>query len=199
MTRICHLAVMLGVIALCAAPLRGDTTFRFDELGNLSVSLGGGPFLAQPDGTLEADPTGGVAGDVLVYNLTSELSGFSFFNGDVPIGGSGSIVGDLRFTDQNGSLTGSEVCGGAVECLMIFYVFDSNGLPADVGPISTSFLTTQTPGASVNSAGAFSYSPGVLSYDGTIVPKAPEPSSVVLLGLGLLGIVGFAKFKAATP
>jgi hypothetical protein len=184
MTKIRLFALLIGVFAAMTAPLHAGVIFQFDELGNFAWSQGGGPYVPLADGLLEPDPTDGVTGDALVFDLTSELDTFELFNGDVPISGFGGLAGDLRFTNSGGALTGSETCGAA-QCLMIFYVFDSDGLPADVGNISTSFLTTQTPGA-VLGDGQFSYSfayeAGVLTYDGTIVPE-PAPALMLLFGL----------------
>jgi hypothetical protein len=131
----------------------------------------------------EADPSHALGGNVLVYNLSPAFSPNDMQNGDVPIGGTSGLIGDLRFTDTGGDLTGTDACG-SVPCLMIFYVFDSEGNPADVGPISTSFLTTQTPGTVLGSNGWFTYTAGgdLFTYDGTIVP---EPVPAVMLTFGL--------------
>jgi hypothetical protein len=193
MNKLRLLLLILGVFAVGSAPLHAGVIFQFDELGNLAYSLSGAPYVPMANGTLELDPTLGLNDDVLVYNLTSELTGNNLFNGDVPIEGSDGIVGDLRFTDSAGATAGSENCL-TTECLLIFYVFDSNGLLADVGPVSTSFLTTQTPGATLSN-GAFSYTAGVLTYDGTI---APEPAPAVMLLLGLAVLVFLQKRPKAT-
>ena len=178
------IVILIGVLA-CVAPLHAGMIFQFDELGDLSYSLSGAPYVAMPDGSVESDPTGGFAGNVLVYNLTSQLNGFDLYNGDVPIGGVDGLAGDLRFTDSAGPLTGHETCGGATQCLLIFYVFDNNALPADIGNVSTSFLASQT-SLSVLNAGSFTYTAGVLTYDGTIVP---EPAPAIMLLFGLAGFV----------
>jgi hypothetical protein len=181
MDRVRLIALLAGVMAV-AAPLHAGVIFQFDELGNLAYSLSGGPYVPMSPGTLAFDPTDGVDGDVLVYNLTSEFSGFELLAGDVPIGYADGLIGDLRFTDAAGQLSGSEACG-TVQCLMIFYVFDNNGLPADVGNISTSFLTTRTPGTSLGDGpNSFSYDAGVVTYDGTTVPE-PAPAAMLLCGL----------------
>lgn len=187
MTRI-RLFVLLGVLlAASVIPSHAGVIFQFNELGDLAYSLSGAPYVPMTNGVLEADPTGGVSGDVVVFNLTSELATFDLFNGDAPIGGFGSLVGDLRFTDPSGDTTGSETCG-AIECLMIFYVFDSEGNPADVGgSVSTSFLTTQTPMVQLN-ANQFSYPAGVITYDGTIVPE-PAPPIMLIFGLAALAFL----------
>jgi hypothetical protein len=189
MDRVRLIALLAGVIAM-AVPLHAGAIFQFDELGNIADSIAGGPFVQMPSGTLQFDPTGGVGkpAEVLEYDLTSVLNGKDLIAGDVPIGFSGGLIGDLRFTDPAGQMSDIEACGtgtGDVECLMIFYVFDNNGLAADVGNISTSFLTTQTPGTSLVQGSfsySFSYEAGVLAYDGTIVPE-PTPAVMLLCGL----------------
>ena len=142
---------------------------------------------------MECYPTGGVGGNVLVYNLTPVLTSFDLLNGDVPISGASGLIGDLRFTDTNGDLTGTDTCG-TVQCLLIFYVFDSEGLPADVGPVSTSFLVSQTPGTSLSN-GLFTYPAGVVTYDGSIVP---EPTPVFMLTFGMAAFLFIHKRSKAT-
>jgi hypothetical protein len=191
MTKIPLIVLLIALVAASVAPLHAapiplPVVFQFDELGDLAYSLSGAPYVTLADGILESDPTNGfTGGEVLVYNLTSELAGFDLFNGDVPIGSSGGLAGDLRFTDSAGATTGSETsCGTTTQCLMIFYVFDSYGLPADIGDVSTSFLLTQTPGTTLD-PGQFSYTAGVITYDGTIVPE-PAPAVMLLFGLAVL-------------
>lgn len=181
-----RLFTLLVPVLLAVAPLHASAIFQFDEIGNFSYSLNNGlTFAGLPNGTLQLDNTGsGIPGEVLYYNLTPVLNGFMLSNGDVPVGAfGGGIIGDLRFTDLAGQTSGSETCvTGSLSCYMIFYVFDSNGLPADVGKISTAFLTTQVPGTVLGGSGNFTYTVGALTYDGTIVPE-PKPISMVVLGL----------------
>lgn len=186
MGRLRLVALLTGFLAL-AVPSNAGVLFQFDELGNLAFSLNNGPFTPMPNGVVAPDPTAGVGGNVLIYDLTTELNTFSLLTGDVPVGaagGGGGLIGDLRFTDPTGQLSGNETCG-TVECLMIFYVFDNNGLPADVGFVPTNFLTTQTAATLLGSGplpDSFIYTAGVLSYDGTIVPE-PAPAITFLFGL----------------
>lgn len=194
-------ALLAGIVSV-VAPLHAGMVFQFDELGNLASSLNGAPFTPMTMGAPGVDPTGGITSqNVLIYNLTSALDSFSFFNGDVPIAGTGGgLIADLRFTDQNGDLppgSASEVCGGSVQCLMIFYVFNNGGMPADIGFVPTSFLLTQTPPNTVtynNGQYTFTYTAGVLSYDGTIVP---EPGTAVMCILAI-GIVAFIRKRSIT-
>jgi hypothetical protein len=186
MSKIRLLVLFSTILAGGIAPLHADAIFEFNESGNLGFILNGGQYVTLPEGIVEPDPTGGfTGGDVLVYNLTSELDGFVMFNGDVPIGLSDGLIGDLRFTDPAGVTTGSETCG-TTQCLMIFYVFDSNGLPADIDP-STAFLQTQTPGTVLND-GQFSYTAGVVDYQGDIVPE-PAPAAMLLSGLAAFALL----------
>jgi hypothetical protein len=185
--------LLAGVISIGAAPLHAGVIFQFDELGDIEYSVSGNPYVALPNGVVGSDPTGGVGGNVLVYNLTPVLTSFDLLNGDVPISGASGLIGDLRFTDTNGDLTGTDTCG-TVQCLLIFYVFDSEGLPADVGPVSTSFLVSQTPGTSLSN-GLFTYPAGVVTYDGSIVP---EPTPVFMLTFGMAAFLFIHKRSKAT-
>jgi hypothetical protein len=197
MTKIRLLILMAG-ITLGIAPLHASVIFQFDELGTFSYSTdNGSTFNSLPNGTLAPDITGsGIASNVLYYDLTQLLNSFVLLNGDVPIAGfKGGIAGDLRFTDTQGSLSGSETCVvGTESCYLIYYAFDNNGYPADVGPISTSFLTTQTPGAAQDATGKFAYTAGVLTYDGTLT-LVPEPATIALslFGIGGLALLGLRQ------
>jgi hypothetical protein len=195
MTQLRILVLLILVIAIGAVPASASMIFNFDESGDIEYSLNSGAWVPMTPGVLEADPTGGVTGrNVLVYNLTSGLDTYTMYNGDVPVDvSSGSLIADLRFTDQNGPVTGTETCGGTVECLMIFYVFDNNGLPADVGPISTSFLTTENPATTLESD-TFTYTAGVITYEGTIVPE-PAPAAMLFCGAALLALLSIARAR----
>ena len=152
-------------------------------------------FIALPAGATELDPTGGVSGNVLVYNFqpafTAAGASATFF-GDVPIAGfAGGLSDDLRFTNAQGAKSGTSAP------LMIFYSFNNLGNPADVGKISTSFLYTQTPAATEAANGTFTYDsggglPGGVIYEGQ--SDVPEPASVSMFLLGL-GALGFGIFR----
>jgi hypothetical protein len=175
-------------------PLHAGLVITFNEFGNASYSFNGGASVLLPAGVTELDPTGGVSGNVLCYDLTSAFAAagapVTFF-GDVPIAGFGGGISDaLRFI--NGATSGPE------KPLMIFYSFDNGGAPADVGNISTAFLHPQTPLATENAAGAFSYDSssglgGGVIYQGQ--SDVPEPTSIslFLLGLGALGFCGYRR------
>jgi hypothetical protein len=193
MTKLGLFLLLAGVISIGVAPLHASVIFRFDELGDIGYSVSGNPYVALPEGAVESDPTNGVGGNVLVYNLTPVLTSFDMLNGDVPIEGTSGLIGDLRFTDPNGDVTGTDACG-TVQCLMIFYVFDSEGHPADVGPVSTSFVTVQSIGTTLSN-GLFSYTAGVVTYDGTIVP---EPATAVMLLFGMAAFFFIHKRLKAT-
>jgi hypothetical protein len=182
MSRFRLFLLLVGTISIGLSPLHAGVIFQFDELGDIQYSISGNPYVALTNGVVESDPTGGVGGHVLVYNLTPALDPFEMLNGDVPIGANSGLIGDLRFTDNFGDRTGEDTCG-TVQCLMIFYVFDSLGKPADVGSVSTSFLTPQT-ARTVLGSGSFTYTPDdSLFFDGSIV--APEPAPVAMLTFGM--------------
>jgi hypothetical protein len=182
MIKLCLFLLLAGLISIGVTPLHAGIIFQFDELGDIQYSASGNPYVALPQGVAGPDPSLAVGGKVLVYNLSLAFGSADMQNGDVPISGTGGgLIGDLRFTDSSGGVDGC----GTVQCDMIFYVFDSEGLPADVGPISTSFLATQTPGTTLSN-GLFAYTADeLITYDGTIVP---EPAPVVML---LFGTAGF--------
>jgi len=193
--RFFRLCVLLpGLLLAGIAPLHAGSVgliFDFNEFGVATYSTNGGTtFTALPAGTLVPDNTGsGIAGNVLEYNFSAALGGLFLNNGDAPIAGLGGagLVGDLRFTDAAGVLTGTDAN------LMIFYSFDGLGAPADVGPISTVFLTSQTPVTSELSNGAFTFtSGGVVTYNGSEIPE-PFSASLLLVGLVTLGFIAIRR------
>jgi hypothetical protein len=200
MNRFRFSVLVFALMAVGIVPLHAGVIFQFNEFGTFSYSLNGGTtYTSLPSGILEADPTSAESHitDALVFDLTSVLNGIVLYNGDAPIGGfSGGISDDLRFTTTGGGLTGNEVCAiGSVECLMVYYSFDSLGSPADVGNISTSFLTTQTTAATEAANGSFSYNAGLPTYDGSsdVVAPEPVPAAMLLLGLGSFGFLAWRR------
>src|SRR5262249_178939 len=81
----------------------------------------------------------------------------------------------------------TKVCPpGTTACAdkMIFYSFDSNNLPADVGPLSTSVSFDATFSENPNGSIVFNTPNGVNHYDGT---SAAVPAPIA--GAGLPGLI----------
>jgi hypothetical protein len=167
-------AIPVLLLAFASAPAY-SFTMTFDESGSCSSDVG------TCSSTVATDPTHLVSGSVLIFNLP-QLT----FTGNVNIlDQSGAISDRLRWIDANDSFSACD--SGSTPCAnrMIFYSLDSNGLPADVGPISL--------GATINSAtenlnGSFAYnvpSPGTNHYDGLSAAAVPGP----IAGAGLPGLI----------
>jgi hypothetical protein len=190
--------ILVGLFLVGIVPLHAGLVITFDEFGNAGYSVNPGAVVSLAPGLWETFPNSGVAGKVLVYNLAPAFAAVhatATFFGDVAIAGFGGGISDaLRFTNADGATTGTEAP------LMIFYSFDNGGAPADVGNISTAFLHTQTPAATENASGAFSYDSGGGQGGGVIYQgqsDVPEPTSISLFLLGL-GALGFCGFRSKT-
>jgi hypothetical protein len=183
--------ILMVLVGAGIRPLHANgILFQFDELADLSCNLTGEICPVPANAVVEHDFTGGTSGNVLVFDLTSELAGQTFANGDVAIlNHGGGIIGDLRFTTSGGTLTGNDTCTvGSESCLMIFYSFDNDGFAADVGNVDTTFLRPLQPGVTVSSTGAFMYSTAFVSYHGILLPTpvpVPEPATAPMFVLGL--------------
>jgi hypothetical protein len=156
-------------------------TLTFDEFGNCSS---GGVTCAH---TVEPDPSQNplTSGNVLVFTLPSLT-----FTGNVNIlDPTGAVSDRLRWIAPDGSST--ECPTSACANRLIFYSFDSNGAPADVGPMT---VTATTFTATEHADGTFSFPvppPGVNVYDGTSSGAVPEPSTWAMILIGFAGL-GFA-------
>jgi len=183
--------IALAVLALAAlaigltfalAPARAFT-MMFDENGGCQIIVGTGSCSGAPVST---DPSMNplTSGPVLVFTLPNPT-----FSGNVNIlDPSGAISDRLRWINSAGSSTACEPSSGLAACAnrMIFYSLDSNGFPADVGPLT---LSTTLNTATENPDGTFTFSvpsPGIDVYMGTSAPSAvPGP----IVGAGLPGLV----------
>jgi hypothetical protein len=175
-------------------PAPGDFIFEFGENGNgcfvanASDTCSTAGSLANNGTVLASDPTGGVAGSVLVFTIPTPGEG-PVANGDVRIfdPGSSTISDVLRFYN---SANPTEALTGATDAnRMIFYSGDSFGAEADSGlPSNPTYLDGG--GVSENAAGAFSYSgnAGANTYNG--ISDVPEPVSVGWMAGGIVLLVG---------
>jgi hypothetical protein len=175
-------------------------TITFDEAGNATISINGGTPTTLT-GTLMSNPSNvGLTG---LMALTYILPASNIGNGDVLVSeGTGQPASDaIRFTNVAGTLTGNSADR------MIYYsdqddpvlLLADTGLPTNLGT-STSVPEIGLGGG----ANGFTYSASsgadnlsdvynVISDPST--SPVPEPSSFLLLGTGLLGLVGYGRKK----
>jgi hypothetical protein len=164
---------------ICSPAFAFEITF--DENGNGCVDNSDHICTTPLTFTTAPDPTGRVAGDVLIYTLPGDV-----FEGDVGISdfGTGTLSDVLTFTDANGGLSGTGD-------LMIFYSELGGSDLADSGLPGNEFFI----GAQENADGTFTYNAGNI-YNGNSPEGVPEPVTLSLFGAGLLGAATARRRKA---
>jgi hypothetical protein len=163
-----HLACPLALAVLLGwgvESVHAEFVFNFDEFGNGSISIDGGPFMPNP-GFVGLDPSTKMT--TLIYALPAFV-----VPGEVLVKDADGYFGDaINFFDvgPNGFLA--------------FYSEVGGGAPADVGvPILSNALVIE------GADGHFDY----LFYHGVSNDAAaPEPASLTMLGLGAIALTGYA-------
>jgi hypothetical protein len=176
--------------AITATPLFGQIIYTFDEFGNST-----GPGISS--GVLQPDPSGGVAGNVLIYTLP-----FAVIPGDVVLSEPGlpptpdSDV--VRFWNPT----------GVNQTEIIFYsdfsAADPADAPADVG-LPTVFynpIRIAEVGAEGNNGAIWSPPTGApgsasapIQYNIISDGVIPEPGSLALLTAGMGILLGMRRFS----
>lgn len=190
------LAMTVGTAQAQGAP---TYTFQFDEWGN---SIGGLTSYISP-----TDPTGGVTGPVLIYLFPQGFGPVG--SGDVRIfepTATAVVLSDvLRFTDAQGLYYNSasgDIYFDADRFIFYSDLDDAVGAPADVGiPFSLQSATNDyRDSGGVTEIGGEGFNYFVYAdntyyglSDGTL--SVPEPATMLLLGLGLVGLAGIRRKK----
>jgi len=186
----------LSMVAMAPASAQVQVVIFVDENGNGSYQVNGNTNpLTSFYGT---DPSGGVSGNVLYYQLPFPLLGL----GDVLMTEPG-IVGAIEDSDL---LRFYKVSDGTTANYLIFYSDQDDpvlsladtGLPST---LSTNLVTIAEVGSEGNNGATYTPSPnsapggrdGAVQYDITSDSPVPEPSTVALVGTGLIAAAGLAR------
>jgi hypothetical protein len=204
------LAALLG---LGPEPARASFVMQFDEFGNGFINQNNTGF-QRVLGTLLPDPT--QVGNPLVLSF---LLPEAVVTGDLRVfdDANRTMLGDLlRFTDAAGQLSGALSGAGS---RMIFYsapdeadvpaVRADTGFPALIVPrdeitLPSGEIIRGTLEAGPEGANGFTWSASTTLaggpanlYIGISDGVVPEPSSLALLGIGMLAALGLARRRAA--
>ena len=160
---------------LICSPAFAAFEITFDENGNGCVDNSDHICTTPLAFTTAPDPTGRVAGDVLIYTLPEVISA-----GDVGISefGSSTLSDVLTFFDSNNS------------GFMIVYSELGGTDLADSGLPGNDFFI----GAQEDANGNFTYNVGNI-YNGHSPEGVPEPVTLSLFGVGLLGAAALRRRK----
>lgn len=208
-----------SIDSIGGAELYNDVVGSALDLSELNAALannfisGSTPFLALPisgynskwamtfslnnlSGTFNGSVFDYTSGEIDVYGLYSSTTDFVYDSFEslftISIDGTTTIAGDINYTGtitdvgsdyftqtQNGETFGVTLgdIGGTT-----FVNIDQNAFGSSISPVFAAAGGTQNT--------------GITGHDGTITFSVPEPASIAILGLGLLGFAGARRRKS---
>ena len=178
MKHLMKLGTLLAIASTLAATALAQTTFSFDENGNGFFSGVAVPGVLSP-----VDPSGGVAGPVLIYTLPAVVPPVTIGDAILLENAANTNISDvIRFWDQNRVIFYSDPEAGSGDADLA----DISGLPAQL--LSNRVLIAET-GVEGNNGANYTPLPGqpggsTVAMNYQIISDVPEPGSVLLSTLG---------------
>jgi PEP-CTERM motif len=194
-----YLTVVLavGIFALTAFPARADDVTFLDSTDSVTASTTSSRITTV--GTCGAIVGGAEQCVVTIAAPTNYL--FNGINGS-----SGTDFADLRYTEQDFSSISDEITITSLVPNQVSVVFTSDTSEgAGLGPCVLSPLCIGVESGSVETAATLDWTnligghiTDTISFQSDVETPAPEPSSLVLFGSGLLAVAGYGKTKLAS-
>jgi hypothetical protein len=187
-------SVFVAVLALASVPVYADTTSAGGVNYTLTNAGSDGPGVFDVMLTIATDPTGSIETDTLTsFSLT--FTGATNVSVESSPDGLWASLGQGPNTDKGCNINGSadHWCFSDVGGTGITF---TQGTAE--GPFTFLFDVTVGSAPTTSHVQAFQGTGLAISNDvgvGTTPPSVPEPSSLMLLGTGLIGLAGFVRRK----